>query len=145
MSNNQLQMVADWEQQKEDRCARDFQLAQQNVELNKQKLASLEQYRLDYLRQTQTKATDGLKALSFNQYQSFIGKLDRACEMQIGVLSQATLVADQRKLLWLQQQRKRKAVEMLLQKKAQQALHREERQEQNLLDELALQKFVRRG
>lgn len=145
MANSQLQMVASWEQQKEDKCARDFQLAQQNVELNKQKLSSLEQYKLDYLRQTQTKAAGGVTAMNFNQYQSFIGKLDRACEMQVGVLSQARLVADQRKTLWLAQQRKRKAVELLLEQKAQQARNKEERIEQSMLDELSLQKFIRQA
>lgn len=143
MADKQLELVADWEREKEQKKARDFQLAQQNVDLNKQKLESLEQYRLDYLRQTQTKAVQGLVGKSFHQYQTFIGKLDKACEQQMQVHKQAILVAEQRKSLWLQQQRKRKAVELLLHKKAQQRAYRENKIEQQLLDELALQKFIR--
>ncbi len=144
MAEQQLRLVADWENQKEQQCAQEFQLAQQNADLQKQKLSSLEQYRLDYLRQTQTRASQGVVARSFNQHQSFIGKLDKACEQQMHVHSQALLVAEQRKSLWLQQQRKRKAVEMLLEKKRQQRVYQENRVEQQILDEMAIQKFIRR-
>ena len=144
MADNQLQLVADWEREKERKCAQDFQLAQQHAQMNKQKLDSLEQYRLDYLRQTQQRASGGLEAKSFNQHLSFIGKLDKACQEQTKIHSQALLVADQRKSLWLQQQRKRKAVELLIDKKHQQQLARENRLEQQALDEIALQKFIRR-
>lgn len=144
MANQQLQLVADWENEKEQRCARDFQIAQQNANLHKQKLSSLEQYRVEYLQQTQTKASSGVKALSFNQYQSFIGKLDKACEQQTQVHSQAVLVADQRMALWLKQQQKRKAIELLIEKKRQQRTYLENKREQQMLDEISLQKFIRK-
>ena len=143
MADRQLQMVADWERGKEDKLANVFQQAQQNVQMNKQKLQSLEQYRVDYLRQSQVKAKLGVGAVSFGQYQSFISKLDKACEQQSQVLSNAMLVAEQRKSQWLIQQRKRKAVEMLLDKKKKLRLRHEERLEQQMLDEISLQKFVR--
>lgn len=142
MADEQLQMVAKWEREKEQKLARDFQLAQQHANLNKQKLSSLEQYRLDYLKQIQKKATTGLVGQSFHQLQSFVGKLDKACQQQTQVHSRSVLVADQRKAQWLHQQRKRKAVEMLVEKKKLQKLARQERQEQQMLDELATQKFI---
>lgn len=143
MADKQLKMVAEWERDKEDKLAHTFQQAQQHAQFNKQKLNSLEQYRLDYLRQTQVKAKLGVGAISFGQYQSFISKLDKACEQQSQLLSKALLVAEQRKTQWLQQQRKRKAVDMLLDKKRLQRLHKEDRIEQQMLDEISLQKFVR--
>lgn len=143
MATEQLQRVADWEREKEQRFARDFQLAQQYAQDNLQKLRALEQYRLDYLRQTQSKGSDGLGAQNFRQHQGFIGKLDKACEQQSQVHSQALLVADQRKSQWLQQQQKRKAVELLLKKKALARQATENRREQAALDEIALQRFVR--
>lgn len=141
----QLQRVADWERDKEQRMARDFQLAQQYAQDNLQKLRALEQYKLDYLLQTQSKGSTGLGAQSFRQHQGFIGKLDRACEQQSQVHSQALLAADQRKNQWLQQQRKRKAVELLLEKKALARQALDDRREQTALDEIALQRFVRQG
>ncbi len=143
MSRKQLHIALNWELEKEQQCARQFQLAQQQSEAEKQKLSSLEQYRLEYLSMTQTRASDGVKAGHFNQHQSFIGKLDKACEQQLSVLSRAKMVAEQRKQLWLKQQRKRKALESLLQKREADHARYLERQEQAMLDELALQKFLR--
>jgi flagellar FliJ protein len=64
--------------------------------------------------------------------------------MQLHTLNQAIRVADQRRVQWVAQQRKRKAVEMLLDKQHKAQLKREDRQEQMMLDELSLQKFMRK-
>ncbi|MDN4504402.1 flagellar export protein FliJ [Alteromonadaceae bacterium BrNp21-10] len=143
MANNQLQMVARWEREKEDKLAREYQQAQQYWQINKTKLAGLENYRLDYLRQLQQKAKSGLGSLSFGQHQGFVSKLDKACQEQIKHIAKAKLVADQRRELWLKQQQKRKAVDMLLDKKHQQLLIKEQRDEQKMLDEMSIQKFIR--
>lgn len=86
-----------------------------------------------------------MQAITFNQHQGFIAKLDRACEQQRQVIHNAVLAADQRKETWIMQQRKRKAVDMLLNKKYLEEQAREERMEQALMDEVALQKFIRKG
>jgi len=143
MAQSQLQVVADWERRKEQKLVQDFQLAQQSAQSNKQKLAGLENYRLDYLRQAQDKAKQGVGSVTFGQHQQFIGKLDKACEMQLHAVNKAVLVADQRRMQWLAQQRKRKAVEMLLEKQQIAKHKREERLEQIMLDELSLQKYMR--
>ena len=145
MSIEQLQMVADWESQKEQKLLQTFQVAQQYVQENRKKLSGLEQYRLDYLRQAQTKAKQGMAATTYGQHQQFIGKLDKACEQQSKIVTNAGLVAEQRKSQWLQQQRKRKAVEMLLEKQQKSLYLRQEKQEQHMLDELSLQRFIRQS
>lgn len=139
----QLQMVANWEAEKEEKAALDFQQAQAYVRQNQERLDGLMQYRLDYFKKIQEKAANGLEALSFSHHQSFITKLDRACAQQQQIIHDANRAAEQRKLLWLEQQKKRKAVEMLLDKKNAEKLARQERQEQNMMDEFALQKFLR--
>lgn len=144
MARSQLALVAAWEKQQEQKMAQDFQLAQHYVTESQQKLSGLENYRLDYLRQAQMKAKQGVKSLSFNQHHQFIGKLDKACELQIQHLNQAVLVAEQRKSLWLRQQRKRKAVELLLEKQHLAQIKKEQKQEQIMLDELSIQKFIRK-
>ncbi|MFT4994826.1 MAG: flagellar FliJ protein, partial [Paraglaciecola sp.] len=53
------------------------------------------------------------------------------------------MVVDQRRDQWLQQQRKRKAVEMLLDKKYQKVQKKADKLEQQMLDEISLQKFIR--
>ena len=117
---------------------------EQDWEDNKQKLAGLENYRLDYLREAQLRAKQGVGSVIFGQHQQFISKLDKACEMQLQVVNQAVSVADQRRMQWLAQQRKRKAVEMLIDKQHKAKLKREDKQEQIMLDELSLQKFMRK-
>jgi flagellar FliJ protein len=143
MATDQLEQVAAWERQKEQKVLQNFQLAQRYAQDNKQKLSGLEQYRLDYLLQAHNKAQQGVGAQSYGQHQLFIGKLDKACEQQSKVLSNALMVADQRQTQWLQQQRKRKAVEMLLDKKCRLAQKREDKLEQQMLDEISLQKYIR--
>ncbi len=143
MADKQLQLVADWEKDKEQKLARDFQIANQHAEHNQQKLASLEQYKIDYLQQTQQKANLGLNGQNLIQLQSFISKLDKACQQQAVVVQQTLQVAEQRKQLWLAQQRKREAVEMLLEKRRLRAIQLEQRREQALLDELSNNRYVR--
>ncbi|MFT4993984.1 MAG: flagellar FliJ protein, partial [Paraglaciecola sp.] len=132
MATDQLEQVADWERQKEQKLVQNFQLAQRYAQENKQKLSGLEQYRLDYLLQAHNKAQQGVGAQSYGQHQLFIGKLDKACEQQSKVLSNGQLVVDQRRDQWLQQQRKRKAVEMLLDKKYQKVQKKADKLEQQM-------------
>ncbi len=145
MSNSQLQLVAKLEQEKEEKAAMNYQLAQNYVDEQRMKLQGLEQYRLEYFRNIQQKGqTEGLEAMSFNQHQGFITKLDSACEQQRKIIHNAVLAADQRKAIWLQHQQKRKAVDMLLEKKKQEALLVEAKLDQKLMDEVATQRFFRR-
>lgn len=141
--SKQLQMVADWERRKEQKMATDYQLAQQNVVDNQNKLIGLEQYRVNYLKEGIRKGQLGLAAKNYRQHQSFVGKIDAACEQQTKQVSNALVVAEQRKAQWFAQQRKRKAVEMLLDKQALKIQQKQDRAEQQMLDELALQKFIR--
>ena len=143
MSTNQLERVAQWEQDKEDRFARDFQQAQQYLFEQRQRLENIELYRREYLTNIQNTGTAGLGARDYTQQLSFVGQLDSACQQQNQVISQAILVAEQRKQAWLVQQRKRKAVEFLIDKKHKQQIIRQEKQEQQLLDEFALQSYLR--
>jgi len=48
--SKQLERLAEFEREKEQREARYYKQAQQNVNQQKQKLTSLEQYRIDYIK-----------------------------------------------------------------------------------------------
>jgi len=143
VANKQLELVAEWEKDKEQKVARDFQLAQQHADLNRQKLASLEQYKQDYLLQTQQKSSTGVNGQKLVQLQLFVGKLDKACQQQATVVQQTLLVAEQRKQIWVKQQSKRKAIELLIEKRRAEAALKEQRQEQGLADELSNMRFLR--
>lgn len=141
--SKQLQMVAKWELEKEEKAAASYQQAQAYVAENQQRLDGLVQYRTDYFHKIQEKAAGGLEALSFTHHKSFITKLDKACEQQQNIVNDAKKAAEQRKAQWLEQQKKRKAVDMLLDKKALARQTKIDREEQMAADEFALQKFIR--
>lgn len=141
----QLTLVANIEKEKEQELARQYQVAKQHVFDNQQKLSSLEQYRIDYLFLIKQKARVGLAAKALVQYQSFVGKLDKACEQQINQVNQATLVAEQRKQQWLQQQTKAKAILALMEKLKTKQIRSAAKQEQKLFDELASLSLLKRS
>ena len=143
--SKQLERLAEFEREREQRIAQMFQQAQQNVMQQKQKLTSLEQYRIDYLKGIQQTGKAGVTATHYQQHLSFVGKLDKACEQQMNVIAQANMAADQRKQRWLKQQQKVKAVELLLNKRHLAKVAKEARAEQAMMDEFATQKFFRSG
>ncbi|WP_395344344.1 flagellar export protein FliJ [Ningiella sp. W23] len=136
-SVKQLQLVLGIEKDKEDKLQSDFQAAKQHLFEHQQKLTALEQYRLDYLNVIKQKASEGLGATALIQHQSFVGKLDKACEQQVNMINQATLVVDQRKRLYFEQQAKSQAISKLIDKRSQQQSIIEAKQEQKLFDELS--------
>ncbi|MBU3022211.1 flagellar export protein FliJ [Aestuariibacter sp. A3R04] len=143
MASKQLILVARFEKEKEQKAAQLYQMAQQQVAQQRQKLSSLQQYRLDYLRQIQLNAKGGVGAKAYHQHLTFVGQLEKACQQQLNVISKATLAADQRKRAWLEQQKRRKAVDLLLEKKAQDATAKANRAEQAMMDEFAMQRHFR--
>ncbi|GGW73640.1 flagellar export protein FliJ [Alteromonas halophila] len=142
--SQQLARVAQYERDKEQQFAQAFRQAQAFVNQQRQKLANLEQYRLDYLKNIQQTGKAGVGAKHYHQHLSFVGKLDSACLQQNQHISQAVLAADQRKRQWLEQQRRCEAVETLLEKRRMEVARKEEKAEQDMLDEFATQAYYRR-
>jgi flagellar FliJ protein len=141
MAIEQLQMVAKLEKDKEDKLVREFQQAQQHLQQNKQKMIGIENYRMEYLREMQNKGNTGITINSYGHFQAFITKLEEAMSQQSQIVSTAFQVVNQRKGLWLEQQRKRKAVDMLVDKHWAAQQVKANKAEQALLDEVATQRF----
>ena len=141
---SQLQTVIKVERDREDKAAQALQMAEGNVQQQKQKLSSLQQYRLDYVRQIQQSGKQGgVDARDYHQHLQFVGKLDKAIQQQMQIISQTRLVVDQRRRQWLEQQKRRKAVDVLIEKKQAEAAVVANRREQDMLDEFANQRFLR--
>lgn len=143
-SIKQLLLVAKLEKDKEHAHLRQYQEAKQSVFDNQQKLANLEKYRIDYLYLIKQKASAGLGAKSLIQHQSFVGKLDKACEQQVNMINQSTLVAQQRKEQWLTQKAKARAIQTLVDKQGAKQSKITTDKEQKLCDELASQSHFKR-
>lgn len=143
MALKQLQLLVQVQKEKEDKLQASFVQAQQFLQTCIERYQGLADYRTDYIRQTQQRGQEGLASRQFNQYLSFVTKLDQALEQQNLQIQQAQRVVDMRRSAWLTMQKRRKAIELLIDKELTAAQQRQNRQEQKMLDEIAMQQFVR--
>jgi flagellar FliJ protein len=144
MALAQLQLLVKVQQEKEDKMQAQYIAAQQNYQSMQQKYQGLADYRIEYVQQTQSRGQQGMQSRQFNQYLNFIGKLDAALTAQQQYVQQAKASADQRLLQLLAMQKKRKALEILIERELAEAQRKADKQEQKMLDEIATQQFFRR-
>ncbi|CAM3892371.1 flagellar export protein FliJ [Rheinheimera salexigens] len=144
MINHRFAMLIKVQQQREEKLQAQFINAQQFYQQTEQKYQGLANYRTEYILQSQQQGSSGLQSRQYNQFVSFIGKLDQALVQQTKAMHQARQVAEQRKQTWLEMQKKRKALELLVQREQTAALQQQMKQEQKTADEYASQLFMRR-
>jgi len=144
MALKQLQLLVQVQKEKEEKLLANFVQAQQFLQTCNDRYQGLADYRTDYIRQTQQRGAEGVQSRQFNQYLNFITKLDQALEQQNLQIQQAQRVVDMRRTAWLAMQKKRKAIELLIDKELSASQQRQNRLEQKLLDEIATQQFFRR-
>jgi flagellar FliJ protein len=144
MALKQLQLLAKVQLEKEEKLQAQFVQAQQFAQMAVEKYTGLATYRTDYIRQSQQRGAEGVASRQFNQYLNFITKLDQALTQQNLQVQQAQRVTDMRRNAWLAMQKKRKALDLLIDKELQAGNLRAQKQEQKMLDEIATQQFFRR-
>ncbi|MGI5310111.1 flagellar export protein FliJ [Rheinheimera sp. WS51] len=144
MINHRFAMLIKVQQQREEKLQAQFINAQQFYQQAEQKYQGLADYRTEYIQQSQQQGSSGLQSRQYNQFVNFIGKLDQALMQQAKAVQQARQVAEQRKQAWLAMQKKRKALEYLVEREQTAALHAQMKQEQKNADEYAGQIFMRR-
>lgn len=144
MALAQLQLLVKVQQEKEDKLQAQYRTALQNYQSMQQKYQGLADYRIEYVQQTQSRGQEGMASRHFNQYLNFIGKLDAALTAQQQYVQQAKANADQRLAQLLAMQKKRKALEILIERDLAEVQRKADKQEQKMLDEIATQQFFRR-
>ncbi len=144
MALAQLQLLVKVQQEKEDKLQAQYRAALQNYQSMQQKYQGLADYRIEYVQQTQSRGQEGMASRQFNQYLNFIGKLDAALTAQQQYVQQAKANADQRLMQLLAMQKKRKAMEILIERELAEIQRKADKQEQKMLDEIATQQFFRR-
>jgi flagellar protein FliJ len=144
MALAQLQLLVKVQQEKEDKLQAQYRAALQNYQSMQQKYQGLADYRIEYVQQTQSRGQEGMASRQFNQYLNFIGKLDAALTAQQQYVQQAKANADQRLQQLLAMQKKRKAMEILIERELLELQRKADKQEQKMLDEIATQQFFRR-
>lgn len=140
----QLELLYKIETDKERELATNLQAAQSFFQASEAKLKEVQGYKIDYLKRMQNMALEGVAGGNYQHYQNFIVQLESGILAQQQAVDTAKQVVEQRRKFWLQQRTKVKAVETLLANKKQQIQIAENKREQNLADEFASQKFIRR-
>lgn len=144
MALAQLQLLAKVQLEKEEKLQAQYLQALQFANNAQQKYQGLANYRTDYIRQCQERGAQGVQSRQFNQYLNFITKLDQALEQQNMQVQQAREVTEKRRVAWVLMQRKRKAMELLIEKELLAIRQRADKVEQKMLDEIATQQYFRR-
>ncbi len=143
MINHRFAMLIKIQQEREEKLQAQFIAAQQFYLQAEQKYQGLADYRTDYIQQSQQQGAAGLQSRQYNQFVNFIAKLDLAISQQGRAVQQARAAAEQRKQSWLTMQKKRKALELLVQRGEQAELLRQLKLEQKNADEYASQLYSR--
>lgn len=144
MADNRLKLLINVQKEREEKLQAQFVKAQQYYLDMEQKYQGLAAYRTEYIQQSQQQGSNGLQSRQFNQFVSFIAKLDVALQQQSRAVQQAKMAAEQRKSSWLTMQKKRKALELLIERADMAELQRQLKQEQKMSDEFAMQQYVRK-
>lgn len=143
MINQRFNMLIKIQQEREERLQAQFVSAQQFYQQQEQKYQGLANYRTEYIQQSQQQGSLGIQSRQYNQFVNFIGKLDQAIQQQGRAVQQAKNAAEQRKQTWLAMQKKRKALELLVERNNFAELQKQLKQEQKNADEYASQQFMR--
>ena len=118
--------------------------AQLECQKRQHQLNALNNYRLDYMKQMQSQQGQAISASHYHQFHRFIRRIDDAIAQQNRVVADGEKQKEYRQHHWLEKQKKRKAVELLLANKAKKRDALELKREQKMTDEFASQQFYRR-
>jgi len=144
MPMKQLNTLYKYEQSNETKAAKNLSEAEFEYQQNLQRLDSVSEYRLEYMKRLNQRSLDGINSHTFSHFHAFIKKLDNASEQVKIALNQAKAMVEKRKQEWLMQRQKLQAVELLRDKKLKMLALVENKREQKMFDEIATQQFVRR-
>tara|TARA_R110000787_G_scaffold221890_2_gene330622 strand:- start:441 stop:875 length:435 start_codon:yes stop_codon:yes gene_type:complete len=140
----QLNTLYKFELDKEHKASLALQAAEVEYQQNKERLQSVSDYRLEYMKRLNQRSLAGIDSATYSHFHAFIAKLDNASQQVKIALHQAKALVDTRKKQWLEQRRKIQAVELLRDKKLAALQLVANKQEQKMFDEIATQQFVRR-
>ena len=144
MPLKQLNTLHKYEQSKEQKSAQELQKAEFEYQQNLERLKSVSDYRLEYMKRLNARSIEGIDSATFSHFHAFIAKLDNAAEQVDIAIVQSKSMVEKRKKQWFAQRQKIQAVELLLENKKKAIALIANKQEQIMFDEIATQQFVRR-
>ena len=119
MPLKQLKTLHRYEQDKEKSASQALQTAEFEYQQNIERLKSITDYRLEYMKRLNARSMVGIDSATFSHFHAFIAKLDNAAEQVDIAIMQSKSMVEKRKKQWFAQRQKIQAVELLLNKKRQ--------------------------
>ncbi|WP_410498984.1 flagellar export protein FliJ [Chitinibacter sp. S2-10] len=126
-----LQLAQD---ERED-ASRAMQAAQAAWLQGQAKLEQVDSFRAEYRGRLASSAQTGMSVTQWRDFQLFLAKLDTAAIQQSEEVNRLSAVYEERKVQWLECEKKVKAFEALRVRHEQNEISRENRREQKILDE----------
>lgn len=130
-----IRLALDLARQREDGASRVLARAAGDLRQAESTLGTLRRYSADYATRWRGQTVD--TPIAHANFHRFLGKLDEAVGAQAAETSQRERSAAQARDGWQDAHRKVRSLELLLEKRRNAALHRQERQAQKLNDEFA--------
>lgn len=141
----QLDTLYKFELDKEQKAAQALQAAELEYQQNIERLSSVSDYRLEYMKRLNQRSLAGIDSATYSHFHAFIAKLDNASQQVEIAANQAKALVATRKQQWFLQRKKIQAVELLRDKKLAALQVIANKQEQKMFDEIATQQFIRRN
>lgn len=141
MPNNSLQLVYEQREKQVNQALKAYQQSKKLLFEQRTQLFNLNQYRQQYIDQLSEKGQQGLSIGDLNKYQQFIVQIDLGATNQQKNIAKFEYDVQAHKKMWVESQRKCKAMGILIEKKRLKKQHIENRNEQQLLDEFSLLRF----
>lgn len=140
-----MQSVADIAKSREQNAARLLGQKQQYLEQQRQRLLELVSYREEYARMFQSQGSLGLDARRLNEYRVFLEKLNLAIVQQRDRITQAAGDCNVCQESWMKTRIHSKALHKVVDRFRHEEIKKQEKREQNELDERAIQLGLSRG
>jgi flagellar protein FliJ len=136
-NHSAIQTLVELATREVDESAKRLGLAMRAHEDNEQKLVMLLQYREDYANRCQQELTTGLTTQGYQNFRTFLNKLDDAIDGQREIVKRSRNNVDTEHHAWQSAERKRMSYDTLAQRAQQKENQQNSRREQKATDEYA--------
>ena len=144
MNRRAIEQLLGIEEEKAKAALLAVSAAQQQLNQCNSQVAALQTYKQEYIAKFQLAGRTGINADSINRHIQFIGKLEQAIVQQQQIEQQLKLRLAQAREHWQKQNQKVKVYQQLLERDRLASEAKANRIEQRLMDEVALQRHIRK-
>ena len=140
-----LRLLLDQLDGQERKAAAELGSAQLQLQQLEQQQQTLSQYQRHYSQEFQNRGQQGLSAHQFGHFQGFIDKLELSQQQQQQGLQQARQQLEQSRSAWMAIRTRKQAIDKLMERDAERQRLESARQEQKMLDNLAIYRFHKKS